>query len=186
VVRVDAPAIGAVGQIRVRSEVGRTQAGLVDLVRAAEVAAVEVRLDPVGDRVVCSGRIGGVAPIEGRRRVVGGGIVGRREQVRRRRGDVADVDGGGVFAEAAVLVGDPRLDGVVGGAVVVAAGRGVVAAGAGVGAGGEVAVGAAVGVVEACRGVGRARVELVREGDRGRAAFEIGSASCRERGWSAV
>ena len=87
------------------------------------------------------------------------------------RGDVVDVDAGGVFAEAAVLVDDPRLDGVVRGTVVVGAGRGVAGAGAGVGAAGEVAVGAAVGVVEAGGRVGRARVELVREADRGRAAF---------------
>src|SRR5207247_8177549 len=98
--------------------------------------------------------------------------------------------------EAAVLVDDPRLDRVVGGAVVVAAGgRGARAGRVRVGRTREVAVVAVVGVVEAGRGVGVRRVELVREADRrggalvdraarrqvgGRGDVEIGRASCRE------
>src|SRR5207249_1369707 len=62
---------------------------------------------------------------------------------------------------------DPRLDRVVGGAVVVAAGgRGDRKSGVQGKSTREGAVVAVVGVVEAGRGVGVRRVELVREADR--------------------
>ena len=77
VARVDAPAIRAVRQIRARREVRRAQAGDVDLVRAGEVTAAEIGLDRIRDRVVRAGRVGGVAPVEGRRCIVRVRVVGR-------------------------------------------------------------------------------------------------------------
>src|SRR5205085_2433608 len=83
------------------------------------------------------------------------------------RGDVVDVDRGRVLGEAAVLVDDPRLDRVVGGTVEIGRAscreRG---GGVGVGGTGEVAVRAAVGVVEVGVRVGRRRVGLVVDGVR--------------------
>src|SRR5204863_6158916 len=107
---------------------------------------------------VGAGRVGLVREGDRRRRGLVDGAV-----VRQRGGwvDVVDVHGGRVFREAAVLVDDPRLDGVIGRAVVVgAAGRGR-GPGAGGGGRGEVVVGAAVVVAEAGGGVVGGRRVLV-------------------------